>query len=335
MLNNYDGKWYCKAYASNGRIEITSSVTSYTVKPFSTYVSATVPDFKSGIGDEAVVEFSVTAVWGVSLSECGVCYGTDKSSLSIEHDHISAGSSTGTHTVTITGLKVGQEYFVCSYAREGENVVYSQACSFVVISAPEIKTSSPTQIESSSAVCGGYDIISKGSEITGKGVVWGTSHNPDVEKTYSKSAGSGSEPFSCTLSGLKPVTTYYVRAYAKNKVGIGYGEEITFTTLPIYVSGVELNKTSITITEGDNYTLSASVKPSDATDKSVNWSSSNTSVATVDQSGKVTAVKAGSATITVTTTDGGYTATCNVTVKKRVEDEDGGNEDYDEEVIEW
>jgi uncharacterized protein YjdB len=86
---------------------------------------------------------------------------------------------------------------------------------------------------------------------------------------------------------------------------------------PISVTGVSLDKTSLTLTEGDIYTLTATVAPSNATDKSVSWSSSNTSVATVSSSGVVTAQSTGSATITVTTNDGAKKATCSVTVQKK------------------
>ena len=80
------------------------------------------------------------------------------------------------------------------------------------------------------------------------------------------------------------------------------------------VSGVSLNKTSLNLLEGGSETLTATVAPDNATNKSVSWKSSDNGVATVDNSGKVTAVKAGSATITVTTSDGSKTATCSVTV---------------------
>ena len=86
----------------------------------------------------------------------------------------------------------------------------------------------------------------------------------------------------------------------------------------VAVTGVSVSPSSITLTEGDSQSLSATVSPGDATDKSVTWSSSAPAVATVDQSGKVTAVKAGTATITVKTTDGGKTATCTVTVNAKV-----------------
>ncbi len=83
----------------------------------------------------------------------------------------------------------------------------------------------------------------------------------------------------------------------------------------VKVKGVSLNKTSVTVTAGDSYTLKATVTPSTASNKSVSWKSSNTAVARVSSAGKITAVAPGSATITCTTKDGSYKATCKVKVK--------------------
>lgn len=83
---------------------------------------------------------------------------------------------------------------------------------------------------------------------------------------------------------------------------------------PVAVTGVTLNKTSLTLEAGQDETLTATVAPSNADNKDVSWSSNNPSVASVDQTGKVSAISAGTATITVTTADGNKTATCNVTV---------------------
>ncbi len=85
-------------------------------------------------------------------------------------------------------------------------------------------------------------------------------------------------------------------------------------TIP--VSEVTLNKSSLDLIIGNNETLTATVVPSDATNKNISWSSSDSNVATVDNNGKVVAVSAGTARITVTTVDGQKTATCEVTVKK-------------------
>ncbi|MGE5381246.1 MAG: S-layer homology domain-containing protein, partial [Methylocystaceae bacterium] len=83
---------------------------------------------------------------------------------------------------------------------------------------------------------------------------------------------------------------------------------------PAAVTGITLNKSSMTIVVGSFENLIYSIEPSNAADKSVIWFSSNTSVATVDTLGIVTGVSAGTATITVTTNDGGKTAACIVTV---------------------
>ena len=91
--------------------------------------------------------------------------------------------------------------------------------------------------------------------------------------------------------------------------------EVAVNTKLYPVESVSLNKTSYEVTEGDEFTLTASVKPDNATNKNVTWSSSNTSVATVTN-GKVTTLKTGTVTITVKTEDGGKTATCEVFVKK-------------------
>ena len=88
------------------------------------------------------------------------------------------------------------------------------------------------------------------------------------------------------------------------------------------VTKVELNKTSLTLDVGKSETLTATITPSNATDQNVTWSSNNKSVATVDTSGKVTAIKAGTATITATAADGsGEKATCTVTVTASPEPE--------------
>jgi len=81
----------------------------------------------------------------------------------------------------------------------------------------------------------------------------------------------------------------------------------------VYVTGVSLDKTSATINLGGTQTLTATITPTNATNKAVTWSSSNTNVATITN-GIVTANAVGTTIITATTVDGGKTASCNVTV---------------------
>ena len=93
---------------------------------------------------------------------------------------------------------------------------------------------------------------------------------------------------------------------------------VTATFTPIAVTGVTLNKTSASLSVGETETLTATVAPANALNQAITWTSSNTDVATVSAAGVVTAVAAGSATITVTTDDGSFTATCSVTVVNAV-----------------
>ena len=81
------------------------------------------------------------------------------------------------------------------------------------------------------------------------------------------------------------------------------------------VTDVTMSPKTLTLNEGKTGQLTATVAPSNADNKNVTWKSDNEKVATVSSTGKVTAKKAGTATITVTTVDGGKTATCKVTVK--------------------
>ena len=117
-----------------------------------------------------------------------------------------------------------------------------------------------------------------------------------------------------TVQGLKPGTAT-VTATAEGKSGTC---AVTVKAKAVNVTEVTLDKTELTLTEGETETLTATVKPDNADNRKVTWSSDKTEIATVDGAGRVTAVKAGEAVVTVTTEDGGKTATCKVTVKAKV-----------------
>ena len=100
----------------------------------------------------------------------------------------------------------------------------------------------------------------------------------------------------------------------------GYGSDSRVFTLTVdeagtvHVESVSLNVTTLTLTENRTAQLTATVRPDNAINKNVTWTSSDETVATVDSTGTITAVSEGTANITVTTEDGNFTATCEVTV---------------------
>ena len=104
-------------------------------------------------------------------------------------------------------------------------------------------------------------------------------------------------------------------------------------TVTVPVSSVTLNKSELKLVKGKDETLIATINPSNATNKTVVWSSNNPSIATVDQNGKVSGITEGNAQITVTTNDGAKKATCTVTVlppgNTEIIDDDGQYHGWD------
>jgi hypothetical protein len=116
-----------------------------------------------------------------------------------------------------------------------------------------------------------------GSKIITKGVCWAAEQNPTIESSKTVE-GTGMGSFTSTLTGLLPATTYYIRAYAINSVGVSYGKEIVFTTrdapieLPV-ITSKELSDISFeTAKSGGNITNDGG---SAITKKGVCWSTTN------------------------------------------------------------
>jgi uncharacterized protein YjdB len=137
---------------------------------------------------------------------------------------------------------------------------------------------------------------------TNKSVTW-SSDNPDVATVDDAGEVTALSAGTATIT----VTTEEGNFTASCVVTV---EEST-----VLVTGVTLDKERLTIKKGESFSLTATVLPADATNKAVTWSSDDPDVATVDNVGKVTALAVGKATITVTTEEGSFTATCAVTVE--------------------
>lgn len=134
------------------------------------------------------------------------------------------------------------------------------------------------------------------------------------ETTYNKTANSAKDT-AFVVNVINP-SEEKIHSFC---YGAGYDREIFTGTQTVPVTGVALNASAGELTIGGSVTLTATVSPGDATNPAVTWSSSAPTVASVTN-GVVTALTAGSAVITVTTVDGGYTASYNLTVKAAVVD---------------
>ena len=107
--------------------------------------------------------------------------------------------------------------------------------------------------------------------------------------------------------------TAFITARSEDS-GVNAKCEITVKEKAISVTGIALNKTSLSLSEGEEFTLAATITPDNATNKEVTWKSDNEAVATVSVEGVVKAIRVGTASITATTVDQGKSASCAVTV---------------------
>ena len=95
---------------------------------------------------------------------------------------------------------------------------------------PTVETNQVSNLSTTQTTVGGFITSDGGSEIFERGICWEKNTNPDVSANVIN-AGQGVGSFTCMITGLEPSTTYYVRAYAVNSVGVGYGAQVSFTTL--------------------------------------------------------------------------------------------------------
>ncbi|MDP3002122.1 MAG: hypothetical protein Q8N38_03220, partial [Bacteroidales bacterium] len=139
---------------------------------------------------------------------------------------------------------------------------------------PVISTTSVSAISYTTAASGGEVTNEGGAAVTAKGVCWNTSLDPTVSNSRT-SDGTGAGSFSSSLTGLTAGTTYYVRAYATNSAGTGYGNQVTFSTLqvaaPVLTTTAITSITQTTAASGGNITAD---NGSSVTARGVCWSTS-------------------------------------------------------------
>lgn len=165
----------------------------------------------------------------------GVCWSTS-SNPTVSNLHTTDGSGLGQYNSYIAKLAPSTSYSVRAYATNengtayGEEKVFTTAEAAPPSVAPTVTTASVQGITSSSAMCGGNVVSDGGSVVTACGVCWSTVQNPDIQNNSFTDNGSGTGSYTSSITGLSPQTTYYVRAYAANDVGVSYGDQLSFKT---------------------------------------------------------------------------------------------------------
>lgn len=133
-------------------------------------------------------------------------------------------------SATITNLEQNTTYYVRTFFENTEGVFYGNEIDFkTVIGETLLTTNNIIQITNNSAISGGNITSDGGSVITDRGVCWSFSENPTINDNKTND-GEGIGEFSSSLTNLISNTTYYVRSYTINELGVTYGNEVEFKT---------------------------------------------------------------------------------------------------------
>ena len=179
----------------------------------------------------ATVECNVTNDGGSFVSERGICYSRfENPSLSDSVRY--AGTGIGRYTCEMTNLTNATTYYIRAFATNSEGTSFGDVITIRTIEHPSLATVTTDEVSDitiNTAVCGGNVINDGYAEITERGICYATHQEPTVFD-YKVPGGEGMGLFQCRMSGLEMMTTYYVRAYARNSEGYAYGNEVSFMT---------------------------------------------------------------------------------------------------------
>ena len=198
---------------------------------FGTVPTITVTTVATSIGAATATSGgNITSDGGTTILARGVCWSTSQNPTTADAKTIDAGT-TGAFTSSLTGLVAITTYYVRSYATNIAGTSYGPQINFtstppVIPTVDRISTLITTTTASSQT-----NVSSDGgAAITAEGVCWSTTINPDISLSTKTSDGT-TLAFTSSITGLTRGTIYYVRSYATNSAGTGYGTQVSFRTM--------------------------------------------------------------------------------------------------------
>ena len=219
--------YYFCSYATN------SAGTGYGVQV--TYTPGiTIPTLATTVSASSISSNSASSGGNVTSDGCGtviargICWATTPNPTTA-NSIVACGTGTGYFTGNLTGLSSGTTYYVCSYATNSAGTGYGGQISFTTLAIPTLtSTSAVTGVTCTSATSGGYVSSDGGSAISARGVCYATIPNPTIANSKTTDGGTTGSWTSGTMT-LVPGTMYYVKSYATNSIGTGYGPQVNYT----------------------------------------------------------------------------------------------------------
>ncbi|MGA1977097.1 MAG: SusF/SusE family outer membrane protein [Bacteroidales bacterium] len=203
-----------------------------------------------------IVGFVVAADGG--FTQKGVCYSTTEGPTPYNSKAIDSLPAAGAlFSVRIGGLNYATKYYAKAYAINSSGTFLGDEVIFTTLPVvPTVTTTAISAITGNSASSGGNVTVAGGATVTARGVCYGITHNPSVSGSHTTD-GAGTGTFISSMTSLKGNTLYYVRAYATNSAGSGYGAEVSFTTnvdLPAVTTAATTSITKTSAVTGGSVT---------------------------------------------------------------------------------
>ena len=221
----------------------------------------------------AVVSAEVTDQGDAEVSSRGFVYGRSGSTP----DTVFCGSGKGVYSAELPNLLPNTSYTYEAFARNAGGMGTSGKVTFTTLEerAPIVRTLEVVEETTTTAICYGRVVEDGGSAVTKRGMCWSKGPHPSIDDSHAESSG-GTGEFQCELTGLEANTKYYVRAYATNGTGTGYGEELSFTkqnvTVPTVTTSQVSNITHTTAKGGGNVTSAGN---GTVTERGICWGTSH------------------------------------------------------------
>ena len=231
-----DTKYYLRAFATNSAGTGYGNEVTFTTNDI--FKASTVPTLTTSpvtaiTTKSAVSGGTITSDGGGIITKSGLCWGTTPDPVinGINTNSTNDGSGNGSFESDLYNLAPNTTYYVRAYAVNSAGNAYGDQVSFITNPAAiaTLTTTAVSSITSITAVSGGNITTDGGAQVTIRGVCWGTSPDPTINDNGTND-GSGPGNFTSNLTVLNPGTIYFLRSYAINAVGVGYGNEVTFTT---------------------------------------------------------------------------------------------------------
>lgn len=163
----------------------------------------------------------------------GVCYALTPNPT-IDNNKVYNPGANGTFTCTLVGLQPVTQYFYRAFAKNSAGIAYGSVESFTTtettVTLPTVTTTGATEVTDTEAISGGEVTSAGGGTLIARGICWATTPNPSIANNVINDPAATLGTFTSNITGLLAGTTYYVKAFATNSGGTGYGTQITFTT---------------------------------------------------------------------------------------------------------